>query len=292
MTEQHVDIEELAAYAGGDLDATAAVAVEAHVLLCPQCRADVAGLAATAAALAAVAPVVMPPEAVAALDAVLAAEAVAPARRTDTVLPMRRRRPSLAGLAAVAAGIALVAAISVPFLRHDTPTSAKTAAPAAAGARDATTVTTKRLASGLNYTRPALAATLLNALGGATTAREATGSSALPPAAAAPGFVAPTSTKARADTTSLTALEADNGRLAACVAELAKGVSSPAAAVPLLVDFASFAGKPAIVVAFPYVSVNGTVSNKIDVFVAGPACGVAAGGDVLDFQRIDRPRGL
>jgi hypothetical protein len=86
-------------------------------------------------------------------------------------------------------------------------------------------------------------------------------------------------------------LAEDTGRFAACVTELAKG-QPPAGAVPLLVDFASFGGRPAIVVAFPNVNSHGNVTNKIDVFVAGPRCGVVAGGDVVDFQRIDRPASL
>jgi anti-sigma factor RsiW len=131
MTEQHVPIEELAAYAAGDLDATAAVAVEAHVVLCAQCGADVAGLTATAAALASVPPVTMPAAAVARLDAALLAEAM-PNRRAGDVVPIAgRRRPTFGGIAAVAAGVALLAAIGVPLLR-DTTKKAGSSAPTAA----------------------------------------------------------------------------------------------------------------------------------------------------------------
>jgi hypothetical protein len=296
MTEQHVPIEELAAYAAGDLDATAAVAVEAHVLLCPRCAADVAGLTATAAALAAVAPVTMPAGTAAALDAALLAEAL-PNRRTGDVVPIggRRRWPSAGGLAAVAAGLALIAAISVPLL-SDTTKSRDTGTTAA---RDlaAAPVTTKRFASGLDYTRANLAATLVQAVNGAkrTSVTGGTGGGAGPAAPQAGGTASPTGapfvvdSKVTSGTTE--SLETDTGRLAACLTELAQG-QPPTGAVPLLVDFATFGGKPAIVVAFPNVNSRGTVTNKIDVFVAGPGCGAVEGGDVVDFQRIDRPASL
>jgi anti-sigma factor RsiW len=293
MTEQHVPIEELAAYAAGDLDATAAVAVEAHLLLCPRCAADVEGLTATAAALAAVPPVAMPAAAAAALDAALLAEAF-PNRRAGDVVPIaRRRRPTSGAIAAVAAGVALIAAIGVPLVAGGAKRSSTLGA--AGRARDTASApkTVKRLASGLDYTRATLAATLVQAVNGATRTTAFTGGVAGPGSAKGSATpAAPAAAPGSGEELDATmALADDAARLAACVTELAQGQSA-AAAVPLLVDFATFAGKPAVVVAFPNVSRGGTVSTKIDVFVAGAGCGAVPGGDVLDFQRIDRPAGL
>jgi hypothetical protein len=291
MTEEHVPIEELAAYAAGDLDATAAVAVEAHVLLCPRCGSDVAGLTATSAALAAVPPVTMPTAAAAALDAALLAEAL-PNRRAGDAVPIgsRRRWPSSGGLAAVAAGVALIAAISVPLLRDTTKPG-----PGSTAARELTPshVTTKRLASGLDYTRAGLAVTLVRAVNGATRTTSTGAGGVTVPRASTPSASAdlPNIVDSKVLNGTTESLETDTGRLAACVTELAQG-QPPAGAVPLLVDFATFGGTPAIVVAFPNVNSRGTVTNKIDVFVAGPGCGAVEGGDVVDFQRIDRPAGL
>ncbi|MDQ1713782.1 MAG: hypothetical protein QOE45_3232 [Frankiaceae bacterium] len=290
MTEQHVPMEELAAYAAGDLDATAAVAVEAHVLLCAQCAADVAGLTATAAALAEVPRVAMPADAAAALDAALLAAATPGGRRAGDVVVPIRRRPSFAGIAAVAAGVALLTAVSVPLLRNTTksPGSAATTALSPATSLDSGAAT-KRLASGLDYTRANLAGTLVAAVNGARDS--AVAGAAAPDVAATPRASAEKGATQGEVLNSRLAVATDDSRYAACVAELAKGQPSTAA-VPLVVDFATFAGKPAIIVAFPYVSSRGTPSNKIDVFVAGASCGAVAGGDVLDFQRIDRPAGL
>ncbi|HEU0131303.1 MAG TPA: zf-HC2 domain-containing protein [Mycobacteriales bacterium] len=296
MTEQHVPIEDLAAYAAGDLDAPAAVAVEAHVLLCAGCRADVDAINATAAALASVPPAPMPAEVAARVDAALAA--VAPAAPVGTVLPMRRRRPSWEGIAAVAAVVLLVGGIAIGGMVQRRPVDGKAAsAPGSNEERDAVagsgSTGTRRLASGLDYTRANLAGTLAKALGGATAPAPVqldsnagtTGGaapSAAPQSASEEVLTGGTSySQPKADR--LLSLQAEPARLAACLRDLGPGQ------VPLVVDFARWAGKPAVVIAFAHVSANGTVSNKVDVWVAGPGCGSVPGGDVLDFQRIDRP---
>lgn len=304
MTEQHVPVEDLAAYAAGDLDAAAAVTVEAHVLLCAGCRSDVDAVKAAAAALAAVDRPSMPADVAARLDAALAAEApiatraaapaavpATPARRSADVLPMRRRRPSFAGIAAVAAGVALIGAITIPLVTSGSPKKDVTAA-----REDAGTSGTRRLTSGLDYSRTNLAATLDRALAGVDESVQDT--------AAAPN--APGATKGRTNASpvpsplagaegteySLTgtmALQTDVGRLAACITALV-GDQPELGRTPLVVDFGSFLGRPAMVLVFRSVMSNGQErANRVDVYVVGAGCGATPGGDVLDFQRIARP---
>jgi hypothetical protein len=290
--QQHVPVEDLAAYAAGDLDATAAVAVETHLVLCAECRADVEAVTQASAALASVERPAMPADVAARVDAALLAAAAPPA---GDIVPLhsKRRRPSFAGIAAVAAGIALVGAIAVPLLHGGS--AKQSASNSARGAVEAPV--TRRLASGLDYTHTTLAATLKNALSAPKSVSDVPVDGASgPPLAPVP---APTSTPAQLNSgseysnhVSLTALESDPARLAACVSSLATGLPAQAA-TPVVVDFALFAHKPAVVVAFPTVTEGKVRTDRIDVFVVGPACGLTPGeDDVLDFARIARPPGV
>lgn len=302
MTEDHVPIERLAAYAAGDLDATAGVEVEAHVLLCPDCRADVEALNHVSRGLAEVEPVTMPADVAARLDAALAA-ADNPTGPVGDVLPMapKRRRPSFAGIAAVAAGVALVAAISVPVLTGggDTAGDAGSAAPAALGERREA-AETKRIESGLDYTADNLSPTLATALTrpavayggvGETTADNAAPSQA-PTAPPTAGSKSSPQAVTDARTTSFR-LATDPGRLAACISGLAASQSLPGAKQPLVVDFATFEGKPAVVIVFPTEQRGRIRADRVDVWVVGGRCGVTAGDeDVLTFARIEPPPGL
>lgn len=306
MTEQHVPVDHLAAYAAGDLDATAALEVEAHVLLCAQCRADAEAVTRATAALASLEPVTMPAEVAARVDAALAA-ADAPAGPVGDVLPMvpKRRRPSFAGIAAVAAGLALFGAIGIPLLGGGN--GGDSGSPTALDAgREATG--TKRLESGLNYTHGNIGDTLVLALGGSRdeagvkrALRSAAPQAVSPDAAGAPaeptssgvGFTSgDTAAEVSAKSGTLARFQADPGRLAACVAALADGLPA-VAQTPLLVDFALFENAPALVVVFPTVRGSEIRPDRIDVFVAGPRCGITPGDDdVLDFARFQRPSGL
>jgi hypothetical protein len=290
----HVPIEDLAAYAAGDLDAAAAVPVEAHVVLCADCRADVEALRSVTASLNAAGSPPMPADVAARLDAALAAEAV-PAQRAPAgdVLPMapRRKRPTWAGVAAVAAGVALVGGIAVPLLsgtgtRNDATTAAE-------GARDAaSSAPTRRLSSGLAYSRDTLTATLATALSGKAEVASSHDPGAPPVAAPSPLSGADSGTASRGPGLSggsTFALQTDAGRLAACISELV-GATPVAGRTPLVMDFGTFERRPAMVLVFPSVMTDGRLrANRVDVFVVGAGCGVEKGGDVLDFQRIPRP---
>lgn len=288
-TEQHVPVEQLAAYAAGDLDAAAALEVETHVLLCADCRSDVEAVQRTTSALAALPPVPMPAEVAARIDAALE-QADRPTGPVGDVLPMlpakKKRVPSFAGMAAVAAGLALVAAITVPFA-----TRGGGGADQGAGgtvAMESSARETKRLESGLNYTHAELSGTLRQALAGRAETAGVTMDDTLK---SAPPAAAPSGIEAR-DGVAL-ALQADPGRLASCIAALAAAQETPEGKVPLVVDFASFDGKPALVVVFPTETRGQVRRDRIDVWVVGPRCGITAGDDdVLDFGRFVRPTGL
>jgi anti-sigma factor RsiW len=289
MTDEHVPIEDLAAYAAGDLDAAAAVAVEAHVLLCEDCRADVEGLKITATALAAVPRVTMPADVARRVDESYAGDRRAP---LGDVVPMapRRRRPSLSAIAAVAAGLFLVGAVGVSLRpHHDKKADTSAVGPEAAPV-------TRRLSSGLAYSPDALGPTLNRALSSTVqqTDSKAGGVSA-PPAAPSATAVYLGEQRDTALAPALRPLETDAGRLAACIAELREGYPEAARAV-LLVDYGTFAGPagtaPAMVIAFPALTKGAIDPAKVDVYVAGAGCGVKAGGDFLYFRRIARPSGL
>ena len=299
MTEAHVPVDSLAAYAAGDLDATAALEVEAHVLLCADCRADAEAIQRATGDLTALPPVTMPPDVAARIDAALAGEA-APAA-TPVVVPMKapRKRPSFAGIAAVAAGVALLGAISVPLINGTGGNNAPTAQDQAL--REQAPATTRRLESGLNYTHDDLSATLLRAMrgvtaGGAAPAQPASGTPAASPAA---GVASPLRTTAD------TAAEGTGGSqfslrrletapaLDKCVDALAASQTLAAAKVPLLVDYARYQGRAALVVVFPTESGGRIRPDRVDVWVVGARCGITPGDDdVLDFARFPRPEGL
>jgi anti-sigma factor RsiW len=309
MTEDHVPIERLAAYAAGDLDATAGVEVEAHVLLCADCRADVEALNRVSRDLAEVEPVTMPADVAARLDAALASADV-PTGPVGDVLPMvapQRRRPSFAGIAAVAAGVALVAAVSVPVLTGGkSAEDAGSGAPAALGPRRES-AETKRIESGLDYTADNLTSTLAVALTRPAAALDTAADGVTVTAPVAPGEVAASPgrtsglrsgsspapvTRTEATTTAFR-LATDPGRLAACLNGLAASQTLAAAKKPILVDFATFEGKPAMVVVLPTEQRGQLRSDRVDVWVVGARCGVTAGDeDVLTFARIPPPPGL
>lgn len=299
MTEQqHVPVEDLAAYAAGDLDAAVAVTVEAHLVLCAECRSDVEAVRAATAALASAPAVTMPPEVAARLDTALAGLGAATREPAGTVLPMaprRKRRVSMAGISAVAAAVALGAAVSIPLLSGGSADNAPTAGSAPEAARDLSAKSTRRISSGLDYRRDSLATTLTAALAGrgpgtayadsATDGRTQAGGNDAPPQNA-PAAGAP-------ETTLTTrSLRTEAARLAACVTELV-GEQPPAGRTLLVADFALFEGREALVLVFPSVTREGVPrDNRVDVFVVGGGCGTEPGGDVLDFQRIAVPAGL
>jgi hypothetical protein len=265
---QHLDVDALAdVLAGGQ---------EPHLHTCAACRARLAELSsalpAVSAALAALPDPPLPPG----LEQRLT-DALAEAHRPTTadVLPLVPRRTRwLPALGAVAAAAVLVTGGVLVAQRggSESATSSTSAGP-----------TYAVNATGTNYTgtTASLAAALPGLLSGHAPTAVA-GDRAVTPAplsdtqstkSAEMGALTPSSTDP------LAALRTSTG-LARCLASLTDPADS---GLPLALDYASFNGKPALVVVLP-----SDKAGKVDVLVVPPGC-AQADGQLLYFTRLPRP---
>lgn len=281
MTE-HASIEELAAFAAGDLDAAARDRVTEHLAGCAECVGDVEALRRASTALAALPPVAIPVDVAAAIDAALEQErAGAP---TTNVVPIARRRSTPWASGAVAASvIALVAGIGISVARQDDngsrPTAADKGAVAAEAARE-----TIRKETGQNYTRAALGTQVNDLLapealdsGAGTFA----GSQTAPPGSAG-GAAAPTVGRNSAKMAQLDRLRNDPAAFESCLQALRAELPAADRDVqPVAIDFGEFEGAPAVVILLPF------RDTSLDVWVVGKDC-TAADADLLYFARIRR----
>lgn len=182
----HPEIDELAAYAAGDLDAAGRVLILDHIRSCAACTGDVLALERATARLGELVAAPMPADVAARLDAVLAREASSPgaagltstgAAVAGTVLPtrLRRRTPGWASGAAAAVVVGLLAAVVFGSInrsasKQDTARSNTAAAPTAALGR--------RYASGTNYTAAGIREQVAAVLAVPTDARVGLGAAA------------------------------------------------------------------------------------------------------------------
>lgn len=269
MRDEHPDIEQLAALTAGDLDASAATSVSAHVDECADCAADVTALRAVSDDLGTVADLPMPLDVAAALDSALETERL----RTGgaSVLPLRRRRaPRLAGLAAAASLVALVSAavLGGVFPGDDDPPSVTSAD----GGRAAALPENLHCQTARNYSRDATAlreqvTTLLrtgcpqaeaadSAVGAPSTAPGVQGTTSAAPGGTAAPFTS-------GSTTARSVRELAGASLARCVTALADG----APLTPVVVDYALFDGREALVVVLPT-----NRASRLSVFVVSAGC--------------------
>lgn len=278
-----------------------------HLNSCPTCAQQLADLDAAQApvtvALAALPPLVLPP----ALARQLTEPAIGPRPAASEILPLaarrhaplrsaRRRPPWLAPAAGVAAAAVLVAG-GVALLGHAGQHTAATSSGSAAGGV-APAPQVRRVATGTDYTAATLATQLPPLLSGPALPGPALSGPALSgpalPGSAQPSPAATGSTRAtsgpvpgpaaasRATGTVPAGLEPLQGTaaLAACLSAL---TPPDQPGLPLAVDYARYAGKPALVVVLP-----STRPGKVDVYVVGPHC-TAADADVVSFTRLARP---
>jgi hypothetical protein len=265
----HLDLDALA-----DLLVGAGTAGQAeHLRSCHTCTQHLADLDLAQAPVTEALSALPAPEVPAALAARLAAATAPRAAASVVVLPLAPHRHRLAAAAGIAAAVVLVGGVALLAQAHRgaAPTSALSAA------RPAPPV--PRVATGTAYRAATFAAQLAPLLSGpavADSTRTATGST--PGAQAAPqaGAGRPAGHGVSPELAALQGTPA----LAACLSALTPA-NEPG--LPLVVDYASYAGRPALIVALP-----STRPGKVDVFVVGPRC-AAADPDVRYFTRLARP---
>lgn len=282
MTE-HLELDAFAGLLAGETGEPRE-GVLAHLETCVPCASFLVDLTnalpSVSAALSALPTPEEPADLGARLEAALAQarnSAAAPVAGGTDVVPLagRRRVRWLPALAAVAAAAVLVTGGVLYSQRSST-----TATTASKGvARYAVNDT------GTDYTRAALA-TALPALLAGTSPRSATAVGAGPsgalavPNAAPTGGVPGSAGQTLAGTADpLAALRTTRG-LATCLASLTDP-SQPG--LPLALDYASFEGKPALVVVLP-----SDRPDKVDVLVVPPGC-ATADGNLLYFTRLSKP---
>jgi hypothetical protein len=250
VTAAHLDYEELADFAEGILDDATATSTQAHLADCDDCRRRAAEVAEVSRVLARAPTPPMPAHLVDRLDAALAAEAASHA-------PVHRHHRRFQYIAAAAAAVVLVgggAAAVRTVLNDDDSSSVTNTQPPIAdrthsaespGLRAAPVTPFTLVHSGTAYTAQGLG----SQVGGALTKAAATGHQAL---------------------------NAPGGAIGACVTRVSGGK------VPLLVDAATYEGRPATVIALP-----GTDAGHADVWVVGGRCS-GSDTDVLAHQSVTR----
>jgi len=267
----HLDLDALA-----DLLVGAGTAGQAdHLRSCHTCTQHLADLDLAQAPVTEALSALPAPKVPAAIAARLAAATAPRAAASVVVLPLtpRRHRHRLAAAAGIAAAVVLTGGVALLAHAHrgTAPTSALSAARPAPPVR--------RVATGTAYRATTFAAQLAPLLSGPAVAdgtRTATGSA---PGARATPRTGSGHPAGRGVSPELAALQGTPA-LAACLSALTPA-NEPG--LPLVVDYASYAGRPALIVALP-----STRPGKVDVFVVGPRC-AAADPDVRYFTRLARP---
>lgn len=253
MTAVHLDYDALADLAEGILDDATATGAEQHLAECAECRDRAAEVAEVSRVLAEAPTPPMPAHLVERLDAAIAAEAV-------SHLPRHRHARRFQFLAAAAAAVVVVgggAVVARTVLEDGGSDNAavsqrpveEPSRPHAVGTRprpDAgKSVPYTAVRSGTKYTTVGLESQLASALS-ATSAR-------------------PHALSAAAD-----------GALDACVGRVSGGRP------PLLVDTATYDGRPATIIALP-----GSDTRHADVWVVGTNCS-AGDTDLISHRQIAR----
>ncbi|MCA1824051.1 MAG: hypothetical protein ABR520_10910 [Mycobacteriales bacterium] len=269
----HPDIERLAAAAGED---ALPPDLRAHLSSCAACAGDLAALRTTVGALRSLPSTAMPAAVAARLDQTIRDASPTPER---TVLPLRPRRTWLP-LSAAAAAVLIAAAVTAGLVtRNNDAGNARVTAGAAGVAGTplpAVLFDTARDYTAANVAR--LVPTLLT--GGARRAQLAPSPEAAKVAQGAPAAdsaAGGTALRAAAPPDPLARL-----RVAAALRACLDAVTEAPGEVPLAVDYARYAARPALIVVLP-----GPDERHVDVFVLGPTCGPADAA-VRYFRRLAR----
>ncbi|MDT7573099.1 MAG: hypothetical protein QOE05_3273 [Actinomycetota bacterium] len=292
--EQHLDLDALTDLLAGE----ASLGAEEHAAGCAECRAALDELRTAHSRvideLAALTAMPIPSDVADRLQDALRDVAAAPvdedpATAATTVTPFptaSARDASSAGparwLAAAAAAVVLLAGGAYGFsqLGGD---SGSGAADSASGGTEASKLAVARNSSGTDYSdRASLAAAVPGLLKGGASQDTAMVAAAPPQGAAGQKSAAPqrSANLAAPAPDPLAPLRDDKG-LAECL--LALLPPDDPSVQPLAIDYASFRGKPAMVVLLP-----GAAEGKLDVFVVGPGCS-RANDSVLFYTSVDAP---
>jgi hypothetical protein len=288
---EHLDLDAIADLDAGIVDADEAAVLQAHLDSCPDCGRQLARLRTTRALLSALPADAMPADVADRVQAALPDEPP-----LTTVVPVGSRRrwsrhPSLAGLGAAAAAIALVAAIVIGATHssHHRGETAGGADSAVAGAAPRPLSTNfPVISSGTVYT---------DSDGGSAVATLDTLARAgrLPTTSPTPLPQISAQRSAKAATTfslqavpvpaALRPLYDNRATLLSCVTALTKGGSR---VTPLAVDFGRFTGglrkvksAPAVVILLPAV-----VQGKDTAFIVGPKCASDPSQDLYAVEAV------
>jgi anti-sigma factor RsiW len=285
----HPDVDELSAYADGELDTARAREVGAHIDTCAGCVDDLRALQLVASELAALPAATMPADAAARLDEALAQERRAqpahtqPAHTQPTqggdVLPARRRTgPGWATGAAAAVAVGLLAVVGIGALSKvrggADSKSAPAAAPQAVTDNAAESATTAIHHSGTDYSSSQFDSQLTAVIKSPADVQVDSANGYRLQGGSPPGSAAATEAPKKRSSEafnltqaskSLNLLASDPDRLRACVQALDPSLA------PVAIDFATFEGKPVIVVVFPP---GPDVPGQLQVYIADPECGV------------------
>lgn len=272
MSDQpHLELDQLADVLAEQSDPQAV----GHVHSCPRCAASLARLAASDAAVSALLAEVPSPPLPAGLgerleQALARAQRLSAPGRAVGVLPVAGRRPVVPRLLGWAGGLVAAAVVLVAggLLLHGQEGSS-TSSKSSSSSLKAVPPGIPTSVTGTDYGRDrrALAAALPGLL------------RAAPRPAAARSGDAPVAPRTPAVPAGLARLSGAAG-LAGCLAAL----TDPAdRALPLALDYARFAARPALVVVLP----SGR-SGRLDVFVVGAGCG-RADAQVRYYTRLAAP---
>jgi anti-sigma factor RsiW len=264
----HLGLDQLADLEEGLLAPGDEEQSRAHLDTCETCQRRHADIRTTRALLTTLPTDPMPAAVADRIDTALAS--LPPA----TVLPLGGRRrgwrshPTAAGLGAAATVAALVAAVVIGKTHHSSSPSDSSQAVGAAGAQNTTRAALAlppSQASGTTYTSKNAARTVPQLLAPSESA-------AVAPSSPTPQTLA----KVQSVPAALTRLYGTPAALEDCVRAVESG-SAPV--TPLAIDFATYAGTPAVLIVLP-----GLQTGKIDAWFVGPECGTASDAHLLQYQ--------
>jgi hypothetical protein len=270
----HLGLDRLAELEEGLLAPDEEAAAQAHVRDCADCGARQAQLSGTRRLLSTLPAEPMPSEVSARIDAALTGLPF------TTIVPLAGRKrgwrahPTAAGLGAAAAVAALVAALVVG--RTSSRPSSTEDGSQALGAPDSTAAAIPlppNSTTGTKYTFRNLGRTvpmLLAPAAALAVAPEGTNATPQP---------SPDAASADQPPAALNRLFTTPGALEACV----RGIEGGPAAAPLAIDFARFAGAPAVLVVLP-----GLEAGKVDAWFVGPDC-TETDVDLLRYRSLPAP---